>query len=120
MKLKFRLPPYRAPRNAWREAISREAIRAGGESLGYKIDDRLEIDVRLYMKAPLLQVHDVDNRLKDILDALQGRMGGSKAVHAHPRIIPNDTVIYRVTIEKKAPPRQSRGLGHVVIRRLPP
>ncbi len=28
-----------------------------------------------------MEVHDLDNRLKDILDALQGRVGGSKAVN---------------------------------------
>ena len=31
-------------------------------------------------------------------------------------IIANDSQIYRVTIEKRHPPKQSRGLGHLVIK----
>jgi hypothetical protein len=33
------------------------------------------------------------------------------------RLIPNDRQIYKVTIEKKRPPRQSHGLGHLQIRK---
>jgi hypothetical protein len=36
-----------------------------------------------------LEIHDVDNRLNDVLDALQGRMGGSKAVRKFEPIILN-------------------------------
>lgn len=64
--------------------------------------------------------HDVDNRLKDIMDSLQGRMGGSKKEQTFERIIPNDRQIYKVTIEKKRPPIQSHGLGHLIIRKYNP
>ena len=46
----------------------------GGVS--YKPHDRLELNIRLYLPAPTLAWHDVDNQLKDVMDALQGRAEG--------------------------------------------
>lgn len=69
------------------------------------------------MDETALRFHDVDNRLKDIMDALQGRAGGPKKFRNHSPIIPNDKQIYRVIIEKAFPPKQSQGLGHLVIKR---
>jgi hypothetical protein len=57
----------------------------------------------------------VDNRLKDILYALQGRMGGSKAVRKFVPIVQNDRQVYRVVISKSSPQAQSHGLGHVAV-----
>lgn len=71
----------------------------------------------LYFDGVAIGFHDVDNRLKDILDALQGRMGGPKAARRYQPLIPNDSQIFRVTITKKLPPPQSHGLGHVTIAR---
>ena len=62
-----------------------------------------------------LEIHDVDNRLKDILDALQGRAGGSQAIRKLQPIILNDRQIYYVTITKSVPPKKSLGLGHVAV-----
>jgi hypothetical protein len=73
--------------------------------------DKLEVDIRLYLNSTALRIHDIDNRLKDILDALQGRAGGSKAKRSLAPIIPNDRQVYRVLMEKAAPPKQSHGLG---------
>jgi len=84
----------------------------------YQPTDKLEVEVRLYMKGSSLALHDVDNRLKDILDALQGRAGGSKAIRRLKPIIPNDNQVFRVIIEKAPAPKQSHGRGHLVIRRL--
>jgi Holliday junction resolvase RusA-like endonuclease len=92
--------------------LSAEAQKA---SIKYKPSDRLQIAITLYMPASALHSHDVDNRLKDIMDALQGRTGGSKKIRLLNPIIPNDRQIYRVTIEKKTPPKQSKGLGHITI-----
>ena len=119
LKLHFRIPPYRRPRNAWRRLIHAAAVEVQ-QRLGvrYAVTDRLELNVRLYLSGRALDVHDVDNRLKDVLDALQGRAGGSKAVHSLPPLIPNDRQIYRVVVEKLEPFKQSRGYGHVTVRRL--
>ncbi len=84
----------------------------------YGVEDKLELVVRLYFDKPKLSSIDVDNRLKDIMDALQGHVGGAgKKQRLLKPIIPNDSQIYRVTAEKGLPPRQSHGLGHLIIRK---
>ncbi len=40
----------------------------------YTSKDRLEIYLRLYFREPDLSKIDVDNRLKDVMDALQGQV----------------------------------------------
>ncbi len=62
--------------------------------------------------------HDVDNRLKDVLDALQGRAGGSKVSHDLDPIIPNDRQIYRVSVEKSPRTDRKRPRGKVILRKL--
>jgi hypothetical protein len=81
----------------------------------YKPDNLLVVSLVLYLDGLALGIHDVDNRLKDVLDALQGRMGGSKALRRFEPLLPNDRQIVRVTVSKMSPPPQSRGLGHVTI-----
>jgi Holliday junction resolvase RusA-like endonuclease len=92
-----------------------ETCRENG--IQYRSNDKQELEVVLYLGTHQLGVHDVDNRLKDIMDALQGRAGGSKTTRALTPIIANDSQIYKVTIEKKPPPKQSRELGHLVIKK---
>ena len=117
--LKFRLPEYVNPRNAWRKEIHKAAMAAvKKQKVSYPEDAKLAVEVRLYLEGRALEIHDVDNRLKDILDALQDRMGGSKAVRKFVPIIQNDRQVYRVVITKSPPPKQSLGLGHVSVSRL--
>jgi Holliday junction resolvase RusA-like endonuclease len=118
-KLKFRLPKYVTPRNAWRKEIYDVALKAANDQgVEYGPEVKLAVEVKLYLHGRALEIHDVDNRLKDILDALQGRMGGSKAVRKFEPIILNDRQVYRVIVNKSSPPGQSHGLGHVVVTRL--
>lgn len=49
------------------------------------------------------------NRLKDVLDALQGRMGGPKKIHGHARLMTNDRQILQVFIKKVLIPTSSKG-----------
>jgi Holliday junction resolvase RusA-like endonuclease len=117
-KLKFRLPEYVSPRNAWRKEIYKAALDAmKKQGVSYPEDAKLAVEVKLYLRGRKLEVHDVDNRLKDILDALQGRMGGSKAVRKFVPIIQNDRQVFRVVVTKSSPPQQSLGLGHVSVLR---
>lgn len=103
----------------WRARLNTIAVDAARKGkVKYWPTDRLEVAVRIYMDSLSLRFHDVDNRLKDILDALQGRAGGPKAKRSLPAVIPNDSQIYRVLIEKSEPPDQSHGLGHLVVRKL--
>ena len=119
LKLNIRIPPYETPRNAWRKKLHKiVAHRQRRSMVRYSTDDKLEVAIRLYISGSALAVHDVDNRLKDILDALQGRAGGSKAKRTLLPIIPNDRQVHRVIIEKAAPPHQSKGFGHLTIRKF--
>jgi len=119
LTLKFRIPPYKAPRNAWRQEIYQAAEEARKETnVAYDVADHLQIEVLIYMDEGELSFHDVDNRLKDIMDALQGRIGGPKDERDLLPIVPNDSQFYRVTVEKRLTAPQSRKMGHVVIRKL--
>jgi hypothetical protein len=88
------------------------------QGVSYPEDAKLAVEVRLHLQGRALEIHDVDNRTEDILDALQGRMGGSKAVRKFAPIIQNDRQVFRVVITKSLPPKQSLGLGHVAVSRI--
>src|SRR4051794_8216162 len=90
MKLALRLPEYpgrglgdpnaSSKRLGWRVLIKKAARQAlGDRPWPYTEDDKLELDIRLYFGTDRhVAIHDVDNRLKDIMDALQGALGGTK------------------------------------------
>ena len=119
--LMVRISPYRYPRNEWRRVIHTEVIKAAlDQRVVYRCTDRLELAITLYVPEGKIEWHDVDNRLKDIMDALQGRAGGPKAERALRLIVPNDSQIYKATIEKRTPPKQSLGFGHLIIKRYKP
>jgi hypothetical protein len=88
--------------------------------ISYSSSDRLQLKVVLYLGPNALFVHDVDNRLKDIMDAFQGRAGGKKGSGLLTPLIPNDRQVFKVTIEKKHPPKQSLNLGHLTVSRYSP
>lgn len=122
LKMSIRIPEYQSPRNTWREAVHRAvAERQRATPVRYSPDDRLELSLRLYFTDKrAAAIHDVDNRLEDCLDALQGRAGGSKAVRSLPAIVPNDRQFWRVVVQKGLAPKQAHGLGHLTIRRFNP
>ena len=103
--VRIALPAWQTPRNAWREGIHAAAAeRLAAVGARYGIDDRLALHVCLYMNESMAAFHDIDNRLKDVLDALQGRAGGSKAVRRLAALIPNDNQVVRAVVEKVRPP----------------
>jgi len=117
--LKVKLPPYETPRNAWRKKIHSAVARSmETANVKYSKDDRLVLEIELYMTERMLGFHDVDNRLKDVLDALQGRMGGPKNIHEHAKLIPNDRQIFQVVIQKVVVPNGSTEGGRLTIRRM--
>lgn len=117
--LRVRILPYRHPRNVWRRAIHAKLIKAAvDQRVLYRCTDRLDLAVILYVPEDEIGWHDVDNRLKDIMDALQGRAGGPKTARALRPIVPNDSQIYKVTIEKRTPPPQSLEFGHLIIKKI--
>jgi hypothetical protein len=115
-----RIPTYRSDRRRWRRGILASVLRARGKSrTRYGDGEDLEVVVLLYLKkGKRHDVHDVDNRLKDILDALQGRFGESKAARSKRRLIENDRQVCRVVMEKQPIPKMFRGDagGRLLIR----
>jgi Holliday junction resolvase RusA-like endonuclease len=116
LRVHFRIPPYVTPRNDWRRLIYDAArTEMDARRVTYRSNDRLAVALVLYFDSVAIGFHDVDNRLKDVLDALQARMGGPKRLRRHQPLIPNDSQVFRVTVAKVLPPPQSHGLGHVTI-----
>jgi len=79
--------------------------------------------VLLYLKkGKRHDIHDVDNRLKDILDALQARFGGPKSVRRKYRLFENDRQVSRVVIEKQPIPKSlsDDAGGRLLIRTYEP
>ena len=114
------LPTYQKDRQKWRRRIL-ENVRAAADNNGilYGSDQTLEVEVTLYMdRGKRHDIHDVDNRLKDILDALQGRFRGKGRKR---RLIENDNKICKATIEKRPTPKILKNStkdagGRIVIR----
>lgn len=100
------LPTYQKDRQRWLQKILanvREAAARRG--VQYEDDDLLDVEVLLYLtRGKRHDIHDVDNRLKDVLDALQGRFRGYSA-KKHRRLIANDNKICRAVIEKRPTPK---------------
>ncbi len=102
--ISINLPGYQRDRSRWRRRILTAVLEAASESrVTYADDVQFEIVVLLYMKkGKRHEIHDVDNRLKDILDALQGRFGSTRAAK---RLIEDDRYISRALIEKQPIPK---------------
>ncbi len=102
--IRITLPGYQRDRYRWRRQILRAVLRAKAEAgVTYADEERFEVVVLLYLKpGKRHDIHDVDNRLKDILDALQGRFG---SVRARTRLIEDDRYISRAVVEKQPIPK---------------
>src|SRR5688572_25222308 len=114
------LPTYLKDRQEWRRQILRNVRRAAKEnSIKYERDQLFAVEVVLYMdRGKRHDIHDVDNRLKDILDALQGAFRGSGR---KLRLIKNDNKICKATIEKRPTPKVFKNKkedagGRIIIR----
>lgn len=114
------LPPYCRPRSRWRRQILAFVRQAIGKSkVSYRGGESVEVVVLLYLKkGKSLQVRDVDNRLKDILDALQGRFRDANVSRAKRRVMENDRQVCRVVMEKQKIPKalQADAGGRLLIR----
>jgi Holliday junction resolvase RusA-like endonuclease len=114
--IKIRLPRYEGNSLSWRKAIHEKLVKAS-TNIEIRKDDPIELIVALYFDKLAVHWHDVDNRLKDIMDALQGRLGGPKGITPRHAIVPNDNQIYRVHIEKAITPKQSLWKGHLIVKK---
>jgi Holliday junction resolvase RusA-like endonuclease len=117
--LRIKLPDYLSDRKNWRRAINAAvADKLGKAKVAYTEDDKLEVQVRLHLRDRKLTVLDLDNRLKQIFDALQGFNGHKGKRGELVPIIPDDNQIYRVIVEKRLAPKVDRkALGVLVIQK---
>ena len=105
-RLAARIPTFQSDRYAWRREINAVVFEAQQKArVRYTKEDKLDVEVRLYLKGHKLTVLDLDNRLKDICDALQGFIGDKGKRAELKRIIPDDSQIYRLVAEKRKPPK---------------
>jgi Holliday junction resolvase RusA-like endonuclease len=122
--ISVRLPGYQRDRLRWRRQILSSVLRGQRESgISYDPGARFEVVVLLYLKkGKRHDIHDVDNRLKDILDALQARFGGPKSARRKYRLFDNDRQVSRVVVEKQPIPKSLSGDagGRLLIRRYEP
>jgi hypothetical protein len=111
----------------WRESMHGAVLKAAGKQFPEWDQDpkapllagvKLDVNVRLYLRTKRLQAQDVDNLVKHVLDALQGRLGGKgKKARTRPaRIIDSDASVYRVTVEKFEKRRTGKPWSRLVVR----
>lgn len=119
LKLSVPIPNFMSDGPTWRRALHAAIAEVQDQgNVQYSDTDKLEVEICFYLKNPKLTVLDLDNRLKDVFDALQGFIGDKgKSGELRP-IIPNDSQIYRVIAEKRLAPKVNRAaFSTIVIRR---
>jgi Holliday junction resolvase RusA-like endonuclease len=119
LKLTAPLPNFMKDAEAWRRAIHAAVVRVQDQGkVRYSATDKLQVDIRFHLQNPKLTILDLDNRLKDVFDALQGFIGEKGKSGALRPIIPDDNQIYRLIAEKRLAPKANRSaLGTITIRR---
>src|SRR5688572_5530338 len=118
LKLSVRIPNFMTNSEAWRRAIHAAIIAEQDRGpVRYSATDKLEVEVRFHLANPKLTILDLDNRLKDVLDALQGFIGDKGKSGALRPIIPNDNQIYRVVAEKRLAPKADRAAESTILIR---
>jgi len=111
------LPAYAPPRNEWRRRVHAAVLEAQTfRGVGYRESDRLEMRVTLHLGQRTLDVHEIDERVKDIVDALEGRIAGRRS-RRHIAPIVSSGQIQRIILEKDARIPRGRPLGLLSISR---
>lgn len=129
VKLQVRLPPYptpkagsrltaRTPGLAWRRQVYGAIMKAASVQ-GVKRLEGTEVDAELVIyldPESQLRFHDIDNLLKHVFDALQGRLAGvGRGQPLNQALLPNDHQIRRVIVEKR-PPSKATQSSRLVVR----
>lgn len=112
LKLVAKIPNYVADGVVWKrsnyEAVTKAQFRAG---VHYSDTDKLDVEICFHLQGHKLTKLDLDNRLKQVGDALQGFINDKGAMRAGRKrrpIIPNDNQIYRLVAEKRLPSKHDR------------
>ena len=111
------LPAYAPPRNEWRRRVHAAVLEAQTfRGVGYRDSDRLEMRVTLYLGQRDLDVHEIDERVKDIVDALEGRIAGRRSRRRIAPIVAGGQIA-RVILEKDGRVPRGRPLGLLTLAR---
>jgi hypothetical protein len=111
------LAAYAPPRNEWRRRVHAAVLEAQTfRGVGYRESDQLELRVSIFLGARPLDVHEVDERVKDIVDALEGRIAGRRSRRRIAPIVSGGQ-IRRVILEKDARMLRGRPFGVLAIAR---
>lgn len=112
------LPGYARPRNEWRRRVHAAVLDAQTRrGVGYRDADRLEIRITLFLRERPLDLHDIDERVKDVIDALEGRIAGPRSRRRIAPIIPSPDQVQRIVLEKAAARGRRGTLGELSISR---
>lgn len=112
------LPAYAPPRNEWRRRVHAAVLEAQTfRGVGYRESDRLEMRVTLYLGTRALDVHETDERVKDIVDALEGRIAGRRSRRRIAPIVAGGQIL-RIILEKDARVPRGRPLGFLTLGRF--
>ena len=85
--------------------------------VGYHESDRLELRVVLFLASRALDIHEIDERIKDIVDALGGRIAGPRSQRRIAPIVPLPDQIRQIILEKDTRSVRGRPLGQLTIAR---
>ena len=111
------LPPYAPPRNEWRRRVHAAVLEAQTfRGVGYRESDLLELRVSIFLGQRLLDIHEIDERIKDIVDALEGRIAGRRSRRRIAPIVSTGQV-RRVILEKDTRALRGRPYGILTIAR---
>ena len=84
--------------------------------VGYRESDLLELRVSIFLPTRPLDVHDIDERVKDIVDALEGRIAGRRSRRRIAPIVATGQ-IRRVILEKDTRSLRGRPFAMLAIAR---
>ncbi len=111
------LPAYARPRNEWRRRVHATVLEAlARRGVGYTGADRLELRIALALGERPLSLHAIDERVKDVVDALGGRIAGPRSRRRIAPIV-EDGQIARIVLERSAARARGRALGELAISR---
>ena len=112
------LPPYARPRNEWRRRVHAIVLDAQTRrGVGYRDADRLEIRITLHLGERTLDLHEIDERVKDVIDALEGRIAGPRSRRRIAPIVPGRDLVRRIVLEKSGGRGRRGSLGELAISR---
>jgi len=112
------LPGYTRPRNEWRRRVHASVLDAQTRrGVGYRDADRVEVRITLFLGERPLDLHEIEERVKDVIDALEGRIAGPRSRRRIAPIIPSPDQIQRIVLERSGGRGRRGALGELAISR---